>query len=111
MIRFRRGRIPMSASAASSRSFGDITKLAFSIDGSLLAASRIYVTSDGVTLNEVQSGLVSQAISHAASASRVEVVEAARVGETPFVPVATTSAAMKTTRIFLSILLRIEWVD
>src|SRR5688500_9525460 len=26
--------------------FGDITKLAFSIDGSLLAASRIYVTSD-----------------------------------------------------------------
>lgn len=34
--------------------FGDITRLAFSIDGSLLAASRLYVTSDGVTLNEVR---------------------------------------------------------
>lgn len=34
--------------------FGDITKLAFSIDGSLLAASRIYVTSDGIALNEVR---------------------------------------------------------
>lgn len=34
--------------------FGDITKLAFSVDGSLLAASRIYVTSDGITLNEVR---------------------------------------------------------
>jgi WD40 repeat protein len=34
--------------------FGDITKLAFSIDGSLLAASRIYSTSDGLALNEVR---------------------------------------------------------
>ena len=34
--------------------FGDITKLAFSVDGTLLAASRLFKTSDGVTLHEVR---------------------------------------------------------
>ena len=34
--------------------FGDITKLAFSADGSLLAMSRLYVAADGVTLPEVR---------------------------------------------------------
>jgi WD40 repeat protein len=34
--------------------FGDITKLAFSADGTLLAASRLFETSDHVTLHEVR---------------------------------------------------------
>lgn len=34
--------------------FGDITRLAFSVDGSLLAASRLYQAADGVTLHEVR---------------------------------------------------------
>jgi WD40 repeat protein len=34
--------------------FGDLTKLAFSPDGTLLAACRLYATDDGVELNEVR---------------------------------------------------------
>ena len=34
--------------------FGDLTKLAFSPDGSLLAASRLYETDDGLALHEVR---------------------------------------------------------
>ena len=34
--------------------YGDITKLAFSVDGSLLAACRLFATSDGVALHEVR---------------------------------------------------------
>ncbi len=34
--------------------YGDITKLAFSVDGSLLAASRLYESSDGIALDEVR---------------------------------------------------------
>lgn len=34
--------------------FGDITKLAFSVDGTLLAACRLFETSDGITLHEVR---------------------------------------------------------
>jgi WD40 repeat protein len=34
--------------------YGDITRLAFSADGTLLAASRLFATSDGVTLHEVR---------------------------------------------------------
>ncbi|MEX2025796.1 MAG: hypothetical protein WEH44_00825, partial [Pirellulaceae bacterium] len=34
--------------------FGDITRLAFSVDGTLLAASRLFETSDGITLHEVR---------------------------------------------------------
>jgi WD40 repeat protein len=34
--------------------YGDITKLAFSADGTLLAASRLFATSDGVALHEVR---------------------------------------------------------
>jgi WD40 repeat protein len=34
--------------------YGDITKLAFSVDGTLLAASRLFKTSDGLTLHEVR---------------------------------------------------------
>jgi WD40 repeat protein len=34
--------------------FGDLTQLAFSPDGTLLAATRLYATTDGVTLNEVR---------------------------------------------------------
>lgn len=34
--------------------FGDITRLAFSADGSLLAASRLFQASNGVTLHEVR---------------------------------------------------------
>src|ERR1043165_3672244 len=34
--------------------FGDFTKLSFSPDGSLLAACRLFVTEDGVELNEVR---------------------------------------------------------
>ena len=34
--------------------FGDITRLAFSPDGKLLAGSRLYRTSDGLDLNEVR---------------------------------------------------------
>jgi WD40 repeat protein len=34
--------------------FGDLTKLAFSPDGTLLAASRLYETGDGVALHEVR---------------------------------------------------------
>jgi WD40 repeat protein len=35
-------------------SFGDLTRLAFSADGSLLAASRLFAIEDGVELNEVR---------------------------------------------------------
>ena len=34
--------------------FGDLTQLAFSPDGTLLAATRLYTTGDGVTLHEVR---------------------------------------------------------
>src|SRR6476469_20496 len=34
--------------------FGDFTKLAFSPDGSLLAASRLFATGDGIELDEVR---------------------------------------------------------
>ena len=34
--------------------FGDLTKLAFSPDGTLLAACRLYATDDGIELNEVR---------------------------------------------------------
>jgi WD40 repeat protein len=34
--------------------FGDLTQLSFSPDGTLIAATRLYATSDGVTLNEVR---------------------------------------------------------
>jgi WD40 repeat protein len=34
--------------------FGDVTKLAFSPDGTLLAASRLFATADGVSLHEVR---------------------------------------------------------
>lgn len=34
--------------------FGDLTQLAFSPDGTLLAATRLFATSDGVTLHEVR---------------------------------------------------------
>jgi WD40 repeat protein len=34
--------------------FGDLTQLAFSPDGTLIAATRLYATLDGVTLNEVR---------------------------------------------------------
>jgi WD40 repeat protein len=34
--------------------FGDVTKLAFSPDGSLLAAARLYQTADGLALHEVR---------------------------------------------------------
>lgn len=34
--------------------FGDVTRLAFSPDGSLLAASRLYQTTDGLALHEVR---------------------------------------------------------
>src|SRR5262245_45815082 len=34
--------------------FGDLTKLAFSPDGTLLAACRLFATDDGVELNEVR---------------------------------------------------------
>ncbi len=34
--------------------YGDITKLAFSVDGTLLAASRLFQTSEGVALHEVR---------------------------------------------------------
>lgn len=34
--------------------FGDLTQLAFSPDGTLLAATRLYATSDGVALHEVR---------------------------------------------------------
>ena len=64
----RRGRIPTCASAASSpcgtsqsgkrlfrwETFGDLTKLAFSPDGTLLAAARLFETDDGLALHEVR---------------------------------------------------------
>lgn len=34
--------------------YGDITKLAFSVDGAWLAASRLFESSDGITLHEVR---------------------------------------------------------
>ena len=65
---FRRGRILMFANAASSPSgmlparkrlfrwetFGDFTKLAFSPDGKLLAACRLFATDDGIEFDEVR---------------------------------------------------------